>query len=219
MEKITVEWGGLIIMEPMAIVWNWLISAFGVFAYFKLRGNDSAPYKNWRTFFLVFATSGFFGGLGHGLFHYWGMAGKILPWSTAIVSIYFAERGIYAFMPESKKTWQQRLQIFSLIKMVAMLAGLAFISFDFGWTKNNSVIGLTLIVGVGGYLLSRKHASLVYFPIGVLVLSSAAIVHGFDINPHPWFNRDDLAHLIMLAGMTCFLIALQKFDSQSSAEK
>jgi hypothetical protein len=216
MEKITVEWGGLIIMEPMAIVWNWLITIFGVVAYFKLRKNTSPPYKNWSLFFLILGISGFFGGLGHGLFHYWGLTGKILPWTTGILSVYFAERGIYAFIPAEKEVWKKRLQLFSLLKMIIMLAGMAFVSFDFSWTKNNSIIGLTLIVGLGGYLLSRKYKELVYFPIGILVLSSAAFVHGFDINIHPWFNRDDLAHLIMLVGMSFFLVALQKFELKSS---
>ncbi len=215
MEKITVEWAGFIIMEPMAIAWNWLITIFGVVAYFKLSKNHTPPFKNWSLFFIILGISGFFGGLGHGLYHYWGLAGKIAPWSTAVLSIYFAERGIYAFLPKEKETLKRKLLLFSLVKMMLVFAGMAFISFDFSWVKNNSIIGLTLVVGVGGYLLSRKHASLIYFPIGILVLSSAAFIHGFDVNIHPWFNRDDFAHLIMLTGMSFFVIALQKFETEN----
>lgn len=216
MEKITVDWGGFIIMEPMAIIWNWLITIFSFVAYWKLSKTSPNEHKDWNIFFLILGISAFFGALGHGLYHYWGLAGKIIPWSLAIISIYFAERGVYSFIPDEKSTLKRRLKLFSLVKMILVFGGMAFVSFDFSWTKNNSAIGLITVVGIGGYLLSRKYRELVYLPIGVLVLSSAALVHGFDINIHPWFNRDDLAHLIMLAGMSCFYIGLQKHYSQTA---
>ena len=208
-EKIIVEFGSLTIMEPMSVVWNWLIAVFCVLAYLKLDVKASEAVKEWRLFFIVFAFSAFFGGLGHGLYHYFGQAGKVLPWVLGIVAIYFSERGLYAFIPD-KNNLKNKLHLFSTAKMVMMLAGMAFISFDFIWAKNNSIIGLVLIVGLGGYLLSKKDPDLIFLPWGVLVLTSAAVVHGLDINPHVWFNRDDLAHLIMFAGLVFFYIAIRK---------
>lgn len=197
-------------MEPMGIVWNWMITVYGLLLYFKLAKATAPPLRRWKLFFLFLGISAFFGALGHGLFHYWGMAGKIAPWTLGVVSTYFAEVGMYSFITDNDKL-RKRLRLFSLVKVLVVFAGLAFVSFDFNWVKINSVIGLTIIVGGGGYLLSRRIPELIYLPAGVLVLSSAALVHGFDINPHRWFNRDDLAHLIMIGGMSLFYVALSRY--------
>lgn len=209
-EKIIIEIGGLTLMEPMAVVWNWLISLLCMVAYIKLGRLTTPAIKEWCLFFLLFGLSTFFGGIGHGLYRYFGDDGKILPWTLGIIAVFFAERGIYSFISDERKKLKTALHFFSLTKMLLALAGMAFVAFSFGWAKNNSIIGLVLLVGFGGYLLSRKDPELIYLPVGVLVLCSAAFVDAFDINPHTWFNRDDLAHLIIIFGLLFFYIAIRK---------
>jgi len=218
MEKIIIDWDGLIIMEPMGIFWNWLITLTCVTAYLRLSKLQHPPYRHWKLFFLLFGVACFFGGLGHGLYHYWGQAGKAIPWTMGIIAIYFAETGIYSFIPPQRTKLKKSLEVFSQVKLVVMLIGMTLISYDFIWAKSNSVIGLTAIVGIGGLILSRKYPELIYFTIGVLVMSSAAFIHGFDVNLHMWFNRDDLSHLIIIAGMGLFYLALRKHQPAGQPE-
>lgn len=215
-EKIVVHLGELVLMEPMSIVWNWLISLFCVFAFRSLGKSAARAVISWRWFFLIFGCSTFFGGIGHGLYYYLGPAGKAAPWSLSIVAIFFAEQGIYRLLEPRHHRAKTILTRLSLAKIILFIVAMFFIEFSFQWTKMNSMIGMVGIVGAGGLWLSRRNGALIYLPAGVFVLSFAAVVHGFDINLHPWFNRDDLAHLIMLLGLACFYIAIDKFRSSQN---
>ena len=101
-ELIEFKIGDLILQEPMALITNWMMSLFSMYAYFKLRGTDVREVVLWRKFFFIFAISTFFGGLGHLFFQQFGIPGKYPNWITGILAGYFAGLSMLLNLEQSK---------------------------------------------------------------------------------------------------------------------
>ncbi len=194
MEKIIIEWNGIVLMEPVVFLTNWLIT-FQCFYYWQKssNGTDSTSVKYWRNFFLLFGLSTFFGGLSHLYFHYFDMIGKIPGWSLAVLSITYLELAVFNHNeknPQWKKwVWVQTVIIFIM---------LAF-DFRFLWVTAQTVIGLVLILGIYSVLQIRQgDKKWIGFMIGIgwMLVSVPVVIVGFD--PAIWFNRQDISHLFMM---------------------
>ena len=76
MEIIRYDLFGLHLQEPMAFITNSLIALFCFWAFRSLRA-DITVNKYWKMFYLFLGTSSFLGALGHTLFMYFDMYGKM----------------------------------------------------------------------------------------------------------------------------------------------
>ncbi len=212
-DKIAFDLFGLHLLEPMALITNWMMSAFSLFAYLKLKNATIQDVIYWKKFFFWFAISTFFGGTGHLFFNYFDIPGKFPNWVTAILSGYFAGKAIIVNL--NNKTLEKKYELFLIIKgSILLLASIATLKFVF--VAVDAIITYVIFCGfIANSLYKKGLLELKFMTYGVLVCIPSIFIFFFKINPHKWLNKDDLSHLLMLACITFFYIGAKKRLSNS----
>ncbi|MFY0626094.1 MAG: hypothetical protein JXR07_07365 [Reichenbachiella sp.] len=199
MTKISFDFLGMTLLEPMALILNWLLCAQALLYFSKLNSANSSPFlKYWRAFFLFFAVSTFLGGLSHLFFGYLGILGKIPGWIAAVVAISCIEMAV-----ASKAENSGTLRVIIQGKFITTLL-LLLLDFSFKWVMVHTGIGLVAILGTAsaiGIFKGQNH--LWFFIMAILAMTLALPFRLMDINLHLWFNRDDVGHTFMM--ITLFL--------------
>lgn len=191
---------------------NWVLSIQAAILYTRLKGVETPFQKYWRWFFLAYAISPIFGGFSHLLFNYVDLYGKIPGWSIAIVGIVFAELAMINEIDDPKKKQMLitvvRSKVFATVVMLVL-------DLSFKWVMVHSA-GFLVITGVLSY--SRYKAGELnykYFLYGIATLLVTGLIKVGKIDIHPaWFNRDDIAHFIMLFMYWMFYKGVKNFDMQ-----
>ena len=208
-DKIAFDLFGLHLLEPMALITNWMMSAFSLFAYLKLK-NAAATHDvvYWKKFFFWFAISTFFGGIGHLFFNYFDILGKFPNWITGVLSGYFAGKAIIVNLKNN--ALEKKCELFLIIKgAILLLASIATLNFVF--VAVDAIITYVIFCGFMANSLYKKGiVELKYMTYGVLVCLPSIFIFFFKINPHRWLNKDDLSHLLMLACIIFFYIGAKK---------
>src|SRR5574343_52574 len=74
-----------------------------------------------------------------------------------------------------------------------------------------AIIGVILSAGILGYRFSKSiHIDFKYFYYGVLIMVPSAVIFLAKINPHPWFDKNDLSHVLLTIGIIYFYIGIEK---------
>ena len=203
--NISYYWNELRLEQPMNLIMNWLIALACIICFRKLRGRSSDIYTRWWSrFFLLMGISAFFGGLGHLLSFYSAYPLKTISWCFAAVSIFSAEMGsIELFGSEGSN--KRILRVISISKLLLTLV-ITTLYFSFTIVKWNSAagfLGIIMPIHVWYFMKTRDNFSL-WVVAGVLSMVGPAIVHGFNLSPHPLFDKDDLSHVLMI--ITFFIL-------------
>ncbi len=214
-EKIQFVLFGLDLVEPMAIITDTILGVFSVWFAWKLaKRNSNHSFRTyWIWFYLVFGIGAFVGGLGHTFFNYWGIPGKFPSWIAGPMSIYLLEQAMISVHPSDERIAQFKLAsfwkmilvyvAFSLVCYYAPIeenAQLAFLP-----TAINTILGVTLTAGfLGRYYVKALNVDYRFFVWGVLVMLPTAFIFLLKINLHPWFDKNDLSHVLMLIGIAFF---------------
>ena len=205
---IKFEIAGMTLQEPMALITNWMMSAFCLYAFFKLKNVNTPELIWWKRFFFVFTISSFFGGTGHLFFQYHGIPGKFPNWITGILSGYMAGRAVMTHFSESKA--KQGLHLFLIVKAFGLLS-LAIVLQKFIFIAVDAIITYVVFCGIIAYNLSKKGlVELKYLYYGVIICLPSAFIFILKLSPHRWLNKDDLSHLLMLACLYCFYLSAHK---------
>ena len=217
-EKIPFELFGLHLLEPMAVIMNLVIASFCFFAYATLKNPSKDPaLTNWRLFYLIFGISTVAGSLGHAFFNYWGFAGKFPCWTTGCVANAFAAMGMIQFKGFSMPNKAVVAVIW--IKSIG-LAILSLITLKFIFVAVDAILTYLAFAGVFGYVLYRRGLDeMKYTVIGVLILLPSAPIFILKLNPDPWFNKDDLSHVLMLVCIACFYVTLKKWSARIGSSR
>lgn len=213
-EIIKFTFAGLKLQEPMALLTNWLISLFCLYAYFNIYKDKSEEVEHWKRFFIVFSISTFFGGLGHLFFQYWGIPGKFPNWITGVLSGYFAGKAIIVRMTNelSKKNLER-----ILIVKCALFISLAIFFQKFIFVAVDAIVTYITFCGIIAYMLYKNgKEEMKYMVYGVLVSLPAVFIFLLKINPHIWFNKDDLSHILMLFCVMFFYLGVKKLAHRFS---
>ena len=207
-DKIAFDLFGLHLLEPMALITNWIMSAFSLFAYLKLKNTAIHDLVYWKKFFFWFAISTFFGGIGHLFFNYFDILGKFPNWITGVLSGYFAGKAIIVNLKNN--ALEKKCELFLIIKgAILLLASIATLNFVF--VAVDAIITYVIFCGFMANSLYKKGiVELKYMTYGVLVCLPSIFIFFFKINPHRWLNKDDLSHLLMLACIIFFYIGAKK---------
>jgi len=223
-EKIQWNIGDVVILEPNSIVGNTLIFTFALLVYFNFPKSKTPFYRLWRAYFLVFGISFLMGGLGHGLYHYTGIIGRYPSWLLGMVSTYLVELAMVSIYVDKTKIKALKI-IFGLKFIVFILAEiLVFACLDL---ENNPPIGLRIpalytLIGMAyavGYLAAnyqkKINENFKYFWFGALVLFPNVFIQGLKINLHPWFDRNDLSHVLLIVGSFFYFVAIRRIYKSS----
>jgi hypothetical protein len=220
-EKVEFVLFGLNLVEPMAFITDTILAIVSVslgLALTKIK--IDIPFRTyWIWFFLVFGVGAFLGGLGHTFFNYWGIPGKFPSWIFGPISIYLLEQAMIAAHPD-----ENRLALFKILsfwKMVLVYTIFTFVciyapleenpTLAFLPTALNTIFGVVLTAGFLGRYYSKKiTVEFKYFIFGVLILLPTAFIFLLKINLHPWFDKNDLSHILMVIGIIYFYLGVKR---------
>jgi len=226
------EWSFMdyIILEPNALVTDTMMALVSLYLanlLYKKRLNTTFSNR-WLYFFIVFGISSFLGGLGHALFYYFGAMGKMPNWITGIVAIFLIEIAmISAIETIELRKLHERIFKFKLIAVFII----------FIWVINtqpinekpeigflpvaiHTIIGVFYTAGILGFKLSKtKNEAFIYFYWGVLMILPSAFFFLLKINPTNWFDKNDISHLCMTAGIIFFYKGVIKVETSNTEKK
>ena len=224
-EKMSVKWGDLIILEPNTFLTDTMMALICFYLAIKVwKSQAKNPFVNWfLAFFIMLGISTFTGGLGHAFYHYWGTPGKLFGWYTGILSVYFIERAMISFVHDQKR--MKAYRFISLSKMILIYVLVTWLCLtknvmhkpDIGFlpVAINTIVGTILSAGILGMVFYRKHqAPFHYFTLGVLAMLPAAFFFLMKINLHPWFDKNDVTHLLLSIGNILFYLGISKVATE-----
>lgn len=227
--KISWKPFGLDLVEPNAMLGDTLILIVAlVFAYKTASlSSDSKYYQRWKWFFIIFGVGFFMGGLGHFFFNYWGVPGKYASWYLGIIASFFVETAMFTIYPdEPKRKFFIRLaQLKMTLALIAATSVFMFIDLNADPQRGllvptlNSIIGLGLTIGVLGYYYSKRiSSSFNYLWLSTLILIPSAVVQSMKINIHPWLDRNDISHVLLIVSLFMYYKSIKGFASEQSIQ-
>ena len=221
-DKIEFSLFGFELLEPNAFIGDSIILIVALLTASKTKklSNSLEFFKNWKYFYLIFGIGMFLGGIGHLLFNYWGFYGKYLPWLLGICSVFFVEKAMISLLNNSSKIFWKKV---SLTKLFIALF-LEILVFNFVDMSKDHSIGLIIPAvnsGIGFFfslaLLGNKyrkelHKNFVYLIYGFLLLIPSGLFISFKINIHPWFDKNDFGHLLLIIAMFLYFKAIKSYS-------
>ena len=223
-DKIEFSFLGLELLEPNAFIGDLIILITALFLASKLRKFDvSNPFfKNWTYFFLFFGFGMFLGGVGHLMFNYFGFYGKYIPWLMGIWAVYFIEKAMISLIKNNYKAFLNKVILFKLFFFIS-LEVLVFCFLNMSEDHSiglripaiNSTIGFIFSLGFLGYKFSKEiDKNFIYFLYSFLLMIPSGIFITYKINIHPWFDKNDFGHLILVLTMILFYKAIKSHSEK-----
>lgn len=206
-DKLPFQVFGFCLQEPMALLTNWLITITAFVLYFQLKNPLNAFQRHWKMFYLTFGISTFFGGLGHLLFFYFDVFGKFPCWIFGFIAAFHAGKAMISNKMISERQ-QRRLTYFLIFKGI-LLGSMAIIMKSFVYVMiDASITYLFFCLGFGLYYWKKGSDGFKYTVIAVLILLPSIFIFTLKINPHIWFNKDDLSHILMVTTIIFFYFGI-----------
>jgi len=221
--KIVLEFNGLIIQEPNALITDLLMGSMSIFFALRLRKQKSkhAFLKYWYYFFLTFGIGSVCGGFAHAFFLYTGPQGKFPTWISAILSAYFIEKAM--IKSANKLNRNNILGKIAFTKMILVFLVVITVISTEAYQKEHTIgfipIAINTLIGVfisvasiSLYNMKQGYVNFKYLLFGVLVMLPSFFIFLLKINPIQWFDKNDLSHIIILIGIYFFYIGLKKLN-------
>lgn len=201
MTKISFELWGLQLLEPMGFLLNMVMCLVSIALFYRLKNEEVSEFtKHWMNFFWLFAISTLFGGFSHLLFNYLGMMGKIPGWLAAVLGISCIELAVATQHPLKEGIIKACVRF----KAIVILTLLAF-DLQFTWVMIHTAIGLLGILGISATRhVKNGQTHFLYFLIAVGIMILTLPFRLGQIDPHLWFNRDDISHVFMILTLVLF---------------
>ncbi len=208
--------GGLKLQEPMALVTNWLVAFFCFFVLIRTKWSASAPVKSFRMFYLILGVSMILGGLGHLLFQYFGMYGKIPAWILGTLAGYYIGKGVLYYWRDHPS--YRFLNVFLVVKSIVLLV-LSLVLLKFIFVAIDVIITYILYSGYIAFRLWMKDKiEMKFFVYGILILFPSMFIFLLNINIHRYLNRDDLSHVLMLFCIIFFYNGVKRLNLKYSKQ-
>lgn len=186
--------GNFVLYEPTTVLTDLIISGLSFFFFNTLNKQPrTIAIKNWSFFFLFFGLSTFIGAFSHAFFQlHDGVAYKSFWLCMQVlngVAVLFSQKATF------DKKWDRLFLIQFLIFVVAV-----FLFQKFLVVIINNALSLVPIM-IFHYRISKTKISGMYIANGILVSFATALVHGFKLSFHTFFNYNDIAHLLIMLSL------------------
>ena len=228
--KIALDFNGFTILEPNALISDFIMGAFSLYFAFKLRGSikEHSFIKYWYYFFLIFGIGSFCGGLAHSLFTYIGPQGKFPTWISAILCAYFIEKAMIKSVPGLNKN--NFLGKIAFTKMILVFLIVITVISTSAYQKEHTIgfipIAINTLIGIfvsvssiSIYNIKKGHRQFKYLLYGVLVMLPSFFIFLWKINPVQWFDKGDLSHVMILFGNLFFYWGVKTLDYKAAPFK
>jgi len=224
--KIQVDLNGLILLEPNAIISDFIMALASFFIASKLyqKRRSHGFVKYWYYFFLTFALGAILGSIGHGLFYYLGPQGKFPTWISAILSTYFIEKAmIKSYERYNKNNTLGKIAFFKMIFIfLLVITVISSAEFDRNHTIGflpiaiNTILGVFISVSIIGTANIKNQRGFQWLFIGVLAMLPSAAIFLMKINLFQWFDKGDLSHIFMTIGVCMYYVGVKKIDAEKA---
>ena len=205
---------GIKIMEPVAGLTNFVISASGIFIFLRLTGKQTLPIlrnQKWPYFFLCMGVSSFLGALTHGSRFYTDDTTFYVLWLTmqAIIGagVSFAQLGTIEYIFSDNKN--KRILNTVVWIQLALFIVVAISMKMFVIVTIHSAVGLLSVFFVNLFSFKKEKLSGRWISAGVFVTIITAVVHGTKFSIDKWFNYKDLSHLLIVVSLFLMFIGVK----------
>ena len=221
-EKIHFDIWGFHFLEPNALIGDVILFGTSLFLAAKIKKISSKHpfYQNWRRFYLIFGFSFLLGGFGHFFYFYLGLWGKYPSWILSMLSTYFLGLAQISLWPNLRQQ-----QLFKKAAMLLLLVGvvielIVFNTVDLSIDQSRGLAVPSIISGIGMifalfflglYYQKKYHPHFKFFWIAVLTLFPSALIQSQKINLAPWFDRNDLSHVLLFICLLFYWRGIQAF--------
>ena len=224
--KIQVDLNGLILLEPNAVISDFVMASVSFLIarrlYEKRRTHGFMKY--WYYFFLTFALGSILGSIGHGLFYYFGPQGKFPTWISAILSTYFIEKAmIKSFERYNKNNTLGKIVFFKMIFIfLLVITVISSAAFDRDHTIGflpiaiNTILGVFISVSIVGAANVKSQNGFQWLLIGVVAMLPSAVIFLMKINLFQCFDKGDLSHVFMTIGVYLYYVGIKKIDTKKA---
>lgn len=202
---------GLCLQEPMALVTNWVVAIIAFILYFRLRKPENEFQHYWRKFYFFFGLGTFFSGFGHVLFNYFDVYGKYPTWILGMIAAYHAGKAMISLNVLNRSTERTYNYILYAKILTFALLALMFKSFIFVMA-DAAITYLFFCLGFGAYYWRKGIRSFKYTVVAVLILFPSIFIFTLKFNPHIWFNKDDLSHILMAFTIIFFYLGVSRLN-------
>lgn len=220
-DKIEWQMGDWLFLEPNAFIGDTLLSVLVIILAFRVRkiSKDHAFYTNWFWFFIIFGIGLFMGGLGHFLWNYLGITGKYFSWYASIMAVFYIEQAMISLYP--KPRIRLGMTNWSILKLLLAMGGLSLMIYKVDLTADvskgllipsiNSAIGMILsLVILTKHYEHKNWGEFKFFQWGVLILVPSAFFQFLKINFAPWFDRNDVSHVLLAVTVIFYFLGISK---------
>lgn len=230
-DKIEFTFMNLELLEPNSLITDSLITVIGIslgFILMKRNRDLTSPFfRYWKVLFFVYGIGFFFGGMGHVFYGYFGITGKYLALVSGIAIPLLVEFAMISLLPKKN---QRKWFLLSKLKTAAACIALTAVYFTVTSEEKalpalllvpslNSLVGLTLACGVLGVRFGKSMTKFFYLlPVSVLVMIPAAILQVGKISFHPWFDRNDASHVLLILSLFLYFYAVEGYRKHLQKE-
>jgi hypothetical protein len=203
----------VLLAEPMTVATDWLLAAVAVGLGLRLLGPPrKLPRSLVALSFFVLAGAALLGGAVHGFAPRLTLESRQALWGLIYGGIGLANllllAGLVALLVPRR-----------LRAALLLVLGLRFLVFvllswgrDFTFVMGDIAITLLLLLGLGLFCtLVRRRPFGPFLLLGVLVSFLGAYVQTQRLAPHPFFNHNDLFHVVQMLGLYLFYRAARTF--------
>lgn len=198
----SIEILNLRIDEPITTVTDLLFAAICFYAFFQIRRVEYTGRVKWyfKYYFLTLGFGALFGGFfGHAFLYTLPENWKLVSWVCSMIAVALIAHALVELSKPLVKPWFTRWA--SRINLLILAFALFFTlwTMAFSPVKYYSIFGLIVVVGslcYYIYLKTRKRGVVVLMAaVGIGFIS--ALVFSFEWGLSPWFNHNDLSHVIL----------------------
>lgn len=207
--------------EPITTMTDLIMAAICFYAYFRIRQMESSVSikRYFKFYFLTLGIATLAGGLlGHAFLYSLPPAWKLVSWIFTLISVAILSHGLIELSkPLLKPTFSRMVsRVNFLILSLALLYTLYTLAFS--WVKYYTIFGMLLVVGSLSFVIYQKTniRGVVKLMIGVGVGVLSALIFSFEWGLGPWFNHNDISHVILsFSAISLYKGAMLIIDSPS----
>jgi len=198
----SIEIGKLRIDEPITSGTDMLMAFVCFYAYFMIKKRESTHRIKWyfKYYFLTLGLGALFGGLlGHAFLYRIAPHWKLVSWIFTLIAV--------AMMAHALLELAKPLVKKGFVKFIGRLnlLILAFALFYTIWTlafspvQYYTIFGMVAIVGAFSFYIYQKTGSkgVARFMMAIGVGMISAFVFSFKWGFSPWFNHNDICHVVL----------------------
>ena len=203
--------------EPMTVATDYALAALGVFLGLRLlREGEGRGARLVASSLLVLAATALVGGSLHGLAPRLTVPAKELLWRLVYGGVGLGNLLLLAGVLLAVLPVRWRVLVMAVLALRFLVLTALALGRDFSFVLQDVAGTLLVLLGLGlVFTLVRRTAFGPFLLAGVLVSLAGAFVQARRIAPHPFFNHNDLFHVLQMGGLYLCYRAAQAFPREA----